>query len=404
MVCLLLWYFASEVHATPFPHCHKIEREDVWNRKVFACAVDPPPRNSTEPSKKYKLNFYVQSQRPWFKDRFRFKVIGGAGIDGVNNSVGWLTRPPYISMWFECSRKKIPYDPEKPDGLKIETAYCPIDVFIENRNLILDSKLGMMFHVDDFDAKYDLPPQELLGPEPPLQPGQYKRPSPAVQAFKTVGKILLLVTIITALIVGIGLYIFRSCSQMWADPETKKAKSMSDRDRIVAALQKSERIAQRNRELGIPQNRRFDPRIMEDLSSSSDSGDSSESLATTRRRARARAKQRRTPMTQQASQSHRTSQPRTDRELYDEEEREFERRYQAVQQAYEERQRVLWQVRPNSRAKPKQTRVINARPPLTPERNEESQSINTNSSSDSGDDLNPLLRQNDTTRVARRRV
>ncbi|KAK2950390.1 hypothetical protein BLNAU_14631 [Blattamonas nauphoetae] len=385
------------IFATHFPRCHSVIQEDVWKRKVFACTVKPPPRNSTETFTRFKLSFYVQSQRKYFKDRFKYQVFYGPGVEGLTDNRVWKTHPPYVNEWFTCSRKEVPYDQSDPDSMKIETAYCAVDVFVDNANLFFDAKLGMMFHVDNESISYDLPPKELLEPRKPTPDDRYRRPSPGAQAFKLIGQVLLLIIIISGLVFGIGIYITRSCSKLWMDPREYRQRNMSEKEKILSSLRKGERIREKQKEIQ-ESGGSLDPLNSADdllLSSSSDSETSLDDIPSPDLDRRTR------PL---LSSGLRFGQDSTVEDDVAQLERELERQFELRRAREAERENLLWSVRAGARVRPKATNRRNPRAYAQQnDRNEESPSVNTNSSTDSDDDLNPLLPQANLHEVLRRR-
>lgn len=98
-----------------------------------------------------------------------------------------------------------------------------------------------MFHIDDHDVRYEIPPPELFNLTE-AQKHQVHRPSPTSRAFKLVTSILLGILVVSSVVVIGGIFIARVLSKFFVDQKKKKKSLRTDRQRIAASLRKAERI------------------------------------------------------------------------------------------------------------------------------------------------------------------
>ncbi|KAA6400318.1 MAG: hypothetical protein EZS28_004149 [Streblomastix strix] len=155
MLLVIILLVALE-QCSSFPHCHWVINEDVWKQRSFFCTVPAPLLLDDEPYR-YKLSFYAESKSKIFKDKLRYKIIGGNGIDILNSTNTWISNTPTVDEWFTCKRVMIIINPENPYSLPIEGANCPIIAFIQNKNFLTKAKLIITFHIDDQDVQYQFP-------------------------------------------------------------------------------------------------------------------------------------------------------------------------------------------------------------------------------------------------------
>eukprot|EP00770_Monocercomonoides_exilis_P005844 MONOS_5816.1-p1 / transcript=MONOS_5816.1 / gene=MONOS_5816 / organism=Monocercomonoides_exilis_PA203 / gene_product=unspecified product / transcript_product=unspecified product / location=Mono_scaffold00174:70943-71728(+) / protein_length=262 / sequence_SO=supercontig / SO=protein_coding / is_pseudo=false len=176
--------------------------------------------------------------------------------------------------WLECAKVPMQVSHTHPE-LQMDIAYCPFSIVIKNRNWFSTAKLGMMFHVDDNDTVYTLPPPELRKPKEvsPLKP---RKPSPSAEAFKILTTIFTTVFIVVSIMFVIGYVAYRLVSKMFVNKEKKKKIPMTEKERLAALLRKGERIRIKKKELGLSSDEELTKKQLQELSSS-DEGDYDES-------------------------------------------------------------------------------------------------------------------------------
>ena len=138
-------------------------------------------------------------------------------------------------------------------GHAITNQYCPIYVYIQNRNLLSSAHLSIMFHIDNTSQSYVVPPPEFRQQSPTDEIDSTIH-SENRRQFLLVSTLTVVIVILGCIVLGVGILLARlasACIPSKPKNVRKERKSIKEgeHEQLSSALRRARRIRRRRREL-----------------------------------------------------------------------------------------------------------------------------------------------------------